>query len=54
MGELDNKYNKLSNSEKNEFHSRYSISDLFRDDCNYSDWFVQPLEGDTNVPPLVP
>ena len=46
MGELDNEYNKLPNAEKNEFHSRYNISDIFLDDYDYSDWFVPPLKAE--------
>ena len=56
MRELDNKYNKSSNAEKKlitekEFLSTYSISDLFLDDYDYSDWFVPPLEVGKKVAP---
>ena len=44
MGELDNEYIKLLKAEKNEFSSRYNISDLFRDDYDYSILFAPPLE----------
>ena len=41
MGVLNNEHNKLSNAAKNEFCSRYNISDLRLDDYDYSDWFGQ-------------
>ena len=42
MEELDNEYNKLLNAEKNLFHSRYNISDLYLD-YDYRDWSKPPL-----------
>ena len=49
MGKLDNE---LLNAQKNEFHSRDNISDLF-DDYDYNNWFV-PLEEGEKVLPMPP
>ena len=49
IGQLDNKYSKLSDAEKNEFHSRQNISDLFLDDYCYDDWFISSLEDNENT-----
>ena len=39
---------------KNNFCSKNSFTDLFLDDYDYSDWFVSPIEGCENVPPMSP
>ena len=41
---LDEKYDELLNAAKNEFQSRYNITDL-----NFEDFFLSPLEGDKKV-----
>ena len=51
IGQLDNKYSKLSDAEKNEFHSRQNISDLFLDDYCYDDWFISSLEDNEKYRP---
>ena len=55
MVKLDDECNELSNAEKNDFWSRYNISDLFLNDYCYpflSGVFVPPLKGDEKVPPM--
>ena len=54
MGKLDDEYNELSNAVKNEFCSRYNISDLFLDVYDYDNWFVPSLKSDEKVPPMPP
>ena len=43
---LDEKYDELLNAAKNEFQSRYNISDLFLSVNNFEDFFISLLEGD--------
>ena len=46
---LDEIFDKLSNAKKNEFRSKYNISDLFLSDYDYDDFLVSPLEYNKKI-----